>query len=169
MKKRVVAVVLASLALAGCSVGKPSIEESTVVKTITSSAPSSSSSSAASSSATSSSTPANSGTASRAEASVASGERQIASCGDPALHERGTTFYADGTSGWSQYCSDAMGAAPATAAPAPSFDQQAYNEQFAQDYWATHPTPTFDPDSADGYGPNQELPPACLRLEGVDC
>lgn len=26
------------------------------------------------------------------------------------------------------------------------------------------PTPTFDPDSADGYGPNQELPPFCDRF-----
>ncbi|MDV8002785.1 hypothetical protein [Rhodococcus sp. IEGM 1408] len=54
-------------------------------------------------------------------------------------------------------------------APVPTFDQDAYNEQVAEEYWATHPKPTFDPDSADGYGPNQELPPACLRLVGVDC
>ena len=26
------------------------------------------------------------------------------------------------------------------------------------------PEPTFDPDSADGYGPNQELPPFCDRF-----
>ena len=96
--------------------------------------------------------------------------KQIASCGT-ANHQTGTTFFTDGTSGWTQTCQDQMQAAyvPPAPDPVPTFDQNAYNEQFAEEYWRTHPRPTFDPDSADGYGPDQELPPACLRLEGVDC
>lgn len=96
--------------------------------------------------------------------------KQIASCGT-ANHQTGTTFFTDGTSGWTQTCQDQMQAAyvPPAPDPIPTFDQDAYNEQFAEEYWRTHPKPTFDPDSADGYGPDQELPPACLRLEGVDC
>jgi hypothetical protein len=31
--------------------------------------------------------------------------------------------------------------------------------------WA-HTVPTFDPNSADGYGPNQPLPPKCIRFPG---
>ena len=38
-------------------------------------------------------------------------EKTIASCGDPSLHETGTTFFSDGTSGWTQQCSDEMLAA----------------------------------------------------------
>lgn len=93
---------------------------------------------------------------------------QIASCGT-SNHQTGTTFFTDGTSGWTQTCQDQMLANYAPPPPAPTFDQDEYNQQFAEEYWDTHPKPTFDPDSADGYGPNQELPPACLRLEGVDC
>lgn len=36
-------------------------------------------------------------------------DKSIASCGDPGMHERGTTFFTDGTSGWTQTCSDQMG------------------------------------------------------------
>ena len=35
-------------------------------------------------------------------------ERTITSCGDPSIHERGTTFFSDVTSGWTQQCSDEM-------------------------------------------------------------
>lgn len=94
--------------------------------------------------------------------------KQIASCGS-ANHQTGTTFFTDGTSGWTQTCADQMLATYVPPPPVPTFDQEAYNQQFAEEYWRTHPRPTFDPDSADGYGPDQELPPACLRLEGVDC
>jgi hypothetical protein len=93
---------------------------------------------------------------------------QIASCGT-ADHQTGTTFFTDGTSGWTQTCQDQMLAAYVPPPPDPTFDQDAYNQQYADEYWQTHPKPTFNPDSADGYGPDQELPPACLRLEGVDC
>lgn len=93
--------------------------------------------------------------------------KQIASCGT-SVHEFGTTFFTDGTSGWTQSCDSQMRAnyVPPTYE---TFDQEAYNQEFADEYWRTHPTPTFNPDSADGYGPDQVLPPACLRLQGVDC
>lgn len=35
-------------------------------------------------------------------------EKQIASCGDPSIHETGTTFFTDGTSGWTQNCASQM-------------------------------------------------------------
>lgn len=35
-------------------------------------------------------------------------EKQIASCGDPSIHETGTTFFTDGTSGWTQVCASQM-------------------------------------------------------------
>lgn len=35
-------------------------------------------------------------------------DKQIASCGDPSIHETGTTFFTDGTSGWTQQCSNQM-------------------------------------------------------------
>ena len=31
--------------------------------------------------------------------------------------------------------------------------------------WQYYPPPTFDPNSGDGYGPNQPLPPACIRFK----
>lgn len=97
--------------------------------------------------------------------------KQIESCGS-SNHQTGTTFFTDGTSGWTQTCQNQMMATyvpPPTPAPVQTFDQDAYNRQYEAEYWRTHPEPTFDPDSADGFGPDQELPPACLRLEGVDC
>ncbi|MGP9725514.1 hypothetical protein ACT3SZ_16045 [Corynebacterium sp. AOP40-9SA-29] len=35
-------------------------------------------------------------------------DKQIASCGDPQLHETGTSFFTDGTSGWTEQCSAEM-------------------------------------------------------------
>lgn len=35
-------------------------------------------------------------------------EKQIASCGDPSIHETGTTFFTDGTSGWTANCASQM-------------------------------------------------------------
>lgn len=34
--------------------------------------------------------------------------KQVASCGDPQLHETGTSFFTDGTSGWTEQCSAEM-------------------------------------------------------------
>lgn len=96
-------------------------------------------------------------------------DKQIASCGDTSIHELGTTFFADGSSGWTQTCQSRMAATYVPPAPVPTFDQDAYNKQFEEEYWRNNPRPTFDPDSADGYGPDQKLPPACLRFENVDC
>ena len=38
-------------------------------------------------------------------------DKQIASCGDPSIHQTGTTFFTDGTSGWTQQCASQMGPA----------------------------------------------------------
>lgn len=35
-------------------------------------------------------------------------DKTIASCGDPALHQPGTTFFTDGTSGWTEQCQNQM-------------------------------------------------------------
>lgn len=101
--------------------------------------------------------------------STSQNPKQVASCGDTSIHEMGTTFFTDGSSGWTQTCQDRMAATYVPPAPVPTFDQDAYNQQFAEEYWRNNPRPTFDPDSADGYGPDQKLPPACLRFENVDC
>ena len=50
-------------------------------------------------------------------------EKVVESCGDVSLHEVGTTFFSDGTSGWTQQCADQMAAAAAqqqAVAPAPA-------------------------------------------------
>lgn len=36
-------------------------------------------------------------------------DKEIASCGDPSIHETGTTFFTDGTSGWTSACAALMG------------------------------------------------------------
>ena len=35
-------------------------------------------------------------------------EKQIASCGDPSIHQTGTTFFTDGTTGWTENCAAKM-------------------------------------------------------------
>lgn len=35
-------------------------------------------------------------------------DKTISHCGDPSLHQTGTTFFTDGTSGWTQQCADQM-------------------------------------------------------------
>ncbi len=39
-------------------------------------------------------------------------DKTIASCGDPTMHETGTTFFTDGTSGWTSQCAEQMGYTP---------------------------------------------------------
>lgn len=46
--------------------------------------------------------------------------KTVASCGDPALHETGTTFFTDGSSGWTQQCANQMMAQQPAAAPEPA-------------------------------------------------
>lgn len=36
-------------------------------------------------------------------------DKEIASCGDSSIHEIGTTFFTDGTSGWTETCAAQMG------------------------------------------------------------
>lgn len=46
--------------------------------------------------------------------------KTVASCGDPALHETGTTFFTDGSSDWTQQCANQMMAQQPAAAPEPA-------------------------------------------------
>lgn len=58
--------------------------------------------------------------------------KTIASCGDPSMHETGTTFFTDGTSGWTLTCANKMMAArPAEPAPAPG---DSYYEGYLDGY-----------------------------------
>lgn len=58
--------------------------------------------------------------------------KTIASCGDPSMHETGTTFFTDGTSGWTLTCANKMMAArPAEPAPAPD---DSYYEGYLDGY-----------------------------------
>lgn len=58
--------------------------------------------------------------------------KTIASCGDPSMHETGTTFFTDGTSGWTSTCANKMMAArPAEPAPAPD---DSYYEGYLDGY-----------------------------------
>ena len=58
--------------------------------------------------------------------------KTIASCGNPSMHETGTTFFTDGTSGWTLTCANKMMAArPAEPAPAPD---DSYYEGYLDGY-----------------------------------
>lgn len=81
--------------------------------------------------------------------------KAISSCGDPQLHQTGTTFFTDGTSGWTQHCATQM-----------TLRSNQYPE--SQQRMETPSTPTFNPDSGDGYGPNQTLPPLCERIPDAE-
>lgn len=129
-------------------------ETSSAVPTSTSSAPASTSSSAVSSSSTAAPSSTveptteraeeQTTTAEAAEETTAQGpvgfmgapgqstptpmEKVVESCGDVSLHEVGTTFFTDGTSGWTQQCADQMSAAAAqqqAVPPAPA-EEPAY-------------------------------------------
>ncbi|HJC29344.1 MAG TPA: hypothetical protein H9759_08100 [Candidatus Dietzia intestinipullorum] len=59
--------------------------------------------------------------------------KTISYCGDPGLHETGTTFFTDGTSGWTQTCaSQMMQAAPAAPAKPPEVQAEA---NAGQSWW----------------------------------
>ena len=65
----------------------------------------------------------------------------------------------------------ALGLVAAPSAGADMCHDGAVNRGSAGDYsicqggaWQHYPAPTFDPNSGDGYGPNQPLPPACMRF-----
>ena len=58
--------------------------------------------------------------------------KPIASCGTPSMPETGTTFFTDGTSGWTLTCANKMMAArPAEPAPAPD---DSYYEGYLDGY-----------------------------------
>ncbi|WP_157226761.1 hypothetical protein [Gordonia soli] len=76
-------------------------------------------------------------------------------CGDPQTYQRGTAIYSDGSTGYEQAC-----AGPGETNP--------YGPQTRGD--AVPETGTPDPNSADGYGPGQPLPPLCVRFpDQYDC
>jgi hypothetical protein len=97
-------------------------------------------------------------------------EKEIASCATTTLYQAGTTWYTDGTSGWTQYCQDLYYAAnPQTEEQVSYADGDVVNEgggsySTCQNGDWVYIDPTFDPDSGDGYGPNQQLPPLCVRF-----
>ena len=85
----------------------------------------------------------------------------VSYCGTHGIEEIGTTWFTDGTTGWTQYCANEMMNQPIQQLPP-------YNpmKEEAQQWWSENHDnlPTFDPNSADGYGPNQEIPPFCVRF-----
>jgi hypothetical protein len=67
--------------------------------------------------------------------------------------------------------SAALGLVGVPAAAASTCNDGAVNRGNAGDYsicqggaWQHYPAPTYNPNSGDGYGPNQPLPPACIRF-----
>lgn len=73
-------------------------------------------------------------------------------CGDPSLHQPGTTFYFDGTTGWTQECSDLMRSqfVPQTYAPGPVYDE-APPFVPAEPYYESSGEAQFDHGCAAGY------------------
>ena len=88
-------------------------------------------------------------------------DKVVSYCGTPGIEEIGTTWFTDGTTGWTQYCTDLMMSQPIQ-------QLTPYNpmKEEAQQWWDENQDnlPTFDQNSADGYGPNQEIPPFCVRF-----
>ena len=86
----------------------------------------------------------------QAPATQAAAEPYVTEClpGTP-----GPALWSDGTTRYSDYCYQQLGGAGVN---------QAENSGYAQQ--GEPPAPTFVPDSADGYGPGQELPPLCARF-----
>lgn len=70
-------------------------------------------------------------------------------CGDLRLYQRGTAVYSDGSTGYEQSCDVPGGENP-------------YGPNTRGD--ATQAPGSFVPGSGDGYGPNQVLPPLCVRF-----
>lgn len=119
MRRLLAATAVALLTLSGCASGDDDQAPATVTETVTSSSTTTSETSSTEETSTSASAAA----AAEDECLVGSmGQPQfsgttcldktVASCGDPGLHETGTTFFTDGTSGWTQTCANQMMAAP---------------------------------------------------------
>lgn len=88
--------------------------------------------------------------ATQAAATQAAAEPYVTEClpGTP-----GPALWSDGTTRYSEYCYQQLGGAGVNQAESSGYAQQ-----------SEPPAPTFVPDSADGYGPGQELPPLCVRF-----
>lgn len=85
-----------------------------------------------------------------ASATQAASEPYVTEClpGTP-----GPALWSDGTTRYSDYCYQQLGGVEVNQAESGGYAQQ-----------GEPPAPTFVPDSADGYGPSQELPPLCVRF-----
>ncbi|WP_225976666.1 MULTISPECIES: excalibur calcium-binding domain-containing protein [Corynebacterium] len=57
--------------------------------------------------------------------------KTIRECGDPTLHETGTTFFTDETTGWTEQCASQMMAQRGESAPAPEPEPAQAATQFA--------------------------------------
>lgn len=86
-------------------------------------------------------------------------------CPDWHLYQLGTTFYADGTSGYTADCHAQMQAQMDIDGPVHYPEYTGPDD--AGEFVPADPNytpPPFNPDSADGYGPGVDLPPFCYRF-----
>lgn len=119
MRRFLAAAAVAVLSLSGCASSSDDQPPATVTETVTSSSTTSATSS------TEETTTSVAAAATSAEGDCLVGsmgqpqfsgttclDKTIASCAEPGLYETGTTFFTDGTSGWTQTCANQMAAAP---------------------------------------------------------
>ncbi|MGV0391520.1 hypothetical protein [Corynebacterium phoceense] len=183
MKKLFPFIAAATLLVTGCSNSGDSTPATSTSATTSTSAAATSSTSAAptSTSAAPTSTKAPESTA-QATTAAADEELYVVQCleGTP-----GPALWSDGTTAYSDWCWQQMGGAAAAEAEgnsgidsAPTYDAPATYANEAE-MCAAHPeypacnggvdipmtyTPTYDPNSGDGYSPDQQLPPLCQRF-----
>ncbi|MBE7338091.1 membrane lipoprotein lipid attachment site-containing protein [Corynebacterium aurimucosum] len=180
MKKLFSFIVAAALLVAGCSNSGDSTPATST--SATTSATTTSSTSAAPTSTSTASTNATT-TESKVQATTAADdEPHVVQCleGTP-----GPALWSDGTTAYSDWCWEQMGGAAVAEAEgnagidsAPTYDTPATYANETE-MCAAHPeypacnggvdipmtyTPTYDPNSGDGYGPDQQLPPLCQRF-----
>ena len=81
-------------------------------------------------------------------------DKQVASCGDPGTMESGTTFFTDGTSGWTQQCANVM------------YPQQLQTQTYAapsEEAYEPVPTTTISYDEASPWVQDQLDWAACME------
>lgn len=148
MRRFLGALAVAGLVLAGCSGGGDDAAV-TVTSTVSSPSESESTPSSTTSSSKSSTTAednAAANTKSAGQGNCVSGyteapgqvdphclDKAIASCGDPNMHQQGTTFFTDGTSGWTAQCAAQMGSPGGQGAqnPVPTYESDDDAGQYA--------------------------------------
>ena len=185
MKKLFPVLAAATLLVAGCSISgdTPATSTSATSSTTSTSTSTSSSSTTATSTSMATSTTEEPTAAAAAPATAQSEEPYVVQCleGTP-----GPALWPDGTTAYSDWCWQQMGgAASASAEGAAGLTGSApiggsyagYDTEV--EMCAAHPeypacnggvdlpmtyTPTYNPNSGDGYGPSQQLPPLCVRF-----